>query len=193
MRRSVIALDRVVALLAGLALVLLGAVALGWATGWLPRLWPAVPDRISAGPLRDVFGRTWWPWLAAVAGLLALLAGLRWLFAHLPRAGVGPLVLPGSDRSGRLLIDPASAAGAAAEALAETLGIRSAHSKVLRDRGELVVRLAGTMEPHADLTEVVAAADGIAADLRAVLGREDARARVQLSVARRPRAQGRFS
>jgi hypothetical protein len=55
------------------------------------------------------------------------------------------LVLPGSGKSGRLLVDPASTASTGAEVLADNPGIRSAHSKALHDRGELVVALTGTI------------------------------------------------
>jgi hypothetical protein len=89
------------------------------------------------------------PWSAVGAGAVTVLLGLCWLIAHLPARGVGMLVLPGSDRAGRLLVDPGSPAGV----LAGTPGIRSAHSKVVRDRGELVVALTGTIDPRADLTE----------------------------------------
>ncbi|GIF01856.1 hypothetical protein Ari01nite_93200 [Paractinoplanes rishiriensis] len=47
------------------------------------------------------------------------------------------------------------------------------------------------MDPRADLTEVIAATDAVATDLNAVLGRDDARARVVLSVARRTKTQPR--
>ena len=101
------------------------------------------------------------------------------------------LVLPGSGKAGRLLVDPTGPASAAADALADTPGIRNARGKVLRDRGELVIAISGTVDPSADLSEVAAAADAVTTDLQTVLGRDDARARVQLSVARHHRASTR--
>ncbi|WP_045741945.1 hypothetical protein [Actinoplanes rectilineatus] len=191
MRRSVLGLDRAAAILTGLLLVIAGAVIAGWYDGGLVRLWPSVSRELSTGGAGDVLDTAWWPWAAGAAGTLAVVLGLWWLAAHLPRRGAGLLVLPGSGASGRLLLDPAGTAGAAAEALADTPGFRSAHGRILHDRGELVVALTGTVDPRADLTTIVAAADSVAATLRAVLGRDDARARVRLSVARRARAQAR--
>jgi hypothetical protein len=191
MRRSVLAVDRVTAVVLGLVLLVTGVAAVGWYTGALRRIWPAFPKELSTAGFSDVLNTGWWPWGAAGAGALAVLLGLWWLIAHLPRSRVGLLVLRGSDRSGRLFVDPSGPAGVAADVLADTPGIRSAHSKVVRDRGELVVALTGTIDPRADLTEVVAATDAIAAQLRHVLGRDDARARVRLTVARRARARAR--
>ena len=191
MRRSVLGLDRIVAILVGLLLLVAGIGAAAWYTGGLRRLWPGFPRRLSTDGTADVLDTDWWPWAGGAAGALAVLLGLWWLIAHLPRRSVGPLVLPGSGRAGRLLADPAGIATTAAEVLAETPGLRSVRSRVLRDRGELVVALAGTVDPRADLTDIVAATDAVAGELQTVLGRNDARARVHLSVARRARAQPR--
>ncbi|WP_157018375.1 hypothetical protein [Cryptosporangium arvum] len=191
MRRSVLALDRVMAALLGLILFVAGVGAAAWYQGGLRRWWPSSPGTLSSAGVDDVLDSGWWPWVAAGAGALAVLLGLWWLLAHLPRRGPGLLVLPGSGRPGRLLIDPSGPAEAAAEVLADAPGIRATHSKVRRDRGELVVTLTGTIDPRADLTEVVAATDAVATQLRTVLGRDDARARIQLSVARRARRPAR--
>jgi hypothetical protein len=191
MRRSVIGLDRFLAIVAGLCLLVVGAAAIGWYAGWLVDVWPATPKRLSTAGAADVLDMSWWPWAAVGAGIPAVILGLWWLIAHLPRRGVGMLVLPGSGKTGRLLVDPAGPANAAADTLADTPGIRAARSKVLRDRGELVVAITGTVDPSADLSDVAAAADAVTTDLQAVLGRDDARARVQLSVARRHRVGSR--
>lgn len=191
MRRSVLGLDRIIAILAGLILVAVGVAVAAWYQGGLRELLPSVPRRLSTDGSGDILDLGWWPWASGAAGALAILLGLWWLLAHVPRTGAGVLVLPGSDRTGRLLVDPSTVAGAAAEALADTPGIRSAHGRVLRDRGELVVAITGTVDSRADLGEVVGAVDAVAATVKSVLGRDDARARIRLSVARRahPRAR----
>lgn len=191
MRRTVLALDRIMAVLLGLTLLVAGIAAADWYGGNLHRLWTTIPDTLSTTGADRVMNTGWWPWAAAGAGAVAVLAGLWWLIAHLPRRGVGMLVLPGSGRSGRLLVDPSGPAAMAAELLAEAPGIRSTRSRVLRDRGELVVAITGTIDPRADLADVIAASDAVAAELRTVLGRDDARARIQLSVARRGRPRPR--
>jgi hypothetical protein len=191
MRRTVLGLDRIAAVLLGLVLLALGVVTAAWSNGVLYRLWPQFPHQLSTGRTTEILNTTWWPWASGGVGGLAVLLGLWWLIAHLPRGRVGTLVLPGSGRSGRLLADPSGIAGTAAEVLAETPGIRSVRGRVHRDRGQLVIDLTATLDPRADLTDVIEATDAVATDLQSVLGRDDARARVLLTVARRARPRPR--
>jgi len=191
MRRSVVGIDRVLAVLLGLILVIIGAGAAAWYNGALRRLWQQFPKQVSTDKASDLLNTGWWPWVGGAVGTVAVLLGMWWLLAHLPRRGVGTLVLPGSGKPGRLLVDPAGVAATAAEVLGDTPGIRSVHSKVIRDRGKLVVALTGIIDPRGDLRDIVAAIDAMAADLQSVLGRDDVGARIQLSVARRPRARAR--
>ncbi|GAB3471713.1 alkaline shock response membrane anchor protein AmaP [Kineococcus endophyticus] len=191
MGRAVLGLDRLAAIVVGLVLLVLGLAAAAWGAGWLVQVWAAAPQQLTLQTATDTFATAWWPWAAGIAGAVCILLALWWLLAHLPRRGVGELSLKGSDKSGRLLIDPAGAAATAADVLAETPGIRSASSRVVRDRGQLVVAVKATVEPDADLQSVVTATDDVATDLAQVLGRDDARARVRLSVARRARHRTR--
>jgi len=191
MGRAVLGFNRLAALVVGLVLIVVGLAAAAWATDLLTKVWAAAPSKLSLTPVTDTFTMTWWPWAAGIAGAVLILLALWWLLAHLPRRGVGDLSLSGSGKAGRLTVDPAGAASTAADVLAETPGVRSASSRVLRDRGQLVVAVRATVEPTADLRAVVKATDDVAADLAQVLGRDDARARIQLAVARRARQQAR--
>lgn len=191
MGRAVLGLNRLLAVLAGLVLLILGLAAAAWGAGWLVKVWTSAPQTLQLKSASDTFAMAWWPWAAGIAGAVFILLGLWWLLAHLPHRGVGMLALPGSGKEGRLLIDPAGAASTAADVLGETPGVRSSSSRVLRDRGQLVVELKATVEPTADLTSVVTATDAVSADLQQVLGRDDARARVRLAVARRARNTSR--
>lgn len=191
MRRSVLGLDRILAVLLGLILLVTGIALAAWYNGNLRRLFPQFPKQLSTDKANDLANTDWWPWTTGAVGVLLVLLGLWWLLAHLPHRGVGLLVLPGSGRNGRLRVDPSGPASTAAEVLTDTPGIRTAHGKVHRDRGQLIVALTATMDPRADLGQIVTATDAIATDLNSVLGRDDARARILLSVARRAKAQPR--
>lgn len=184
MKRSVVGLDRVVVLLAGLVLLVVAAATAAWGLGRLNDVWPAAPQELQLKTATDAFAASWWPWASGGAGVLLVVLALWWLAAHLPRRGTGPVTLPGTSRSSRLLIDPSAPAAVAADVLAEAPGVRSTRGRVIRDRGSLVVELKATVEPDADLASVVAAADAVTGDLAHVMGRDDARARVHLSVAR---------
>ncbi|MFH5821112.1 hypothetical protein [Georgenia sp. AZ-5] len=191
MSRAVLALDRIVTLILGLVLLLGGLAAIAWWAGQLDRLWPATPGSLQFRPARDAVEAGWWPWAAGVAGAVAILLGLWWLVSHIPRRSVPALALPGGDVRGGLRLDPNAATATAADVLAQTPGVRSARGTMRDDRGELVAALDATIEPTADLTTVVAAAERVSAELGHVLDLPAARCRVQLRVARRGRRQAR--
>ncbi|MFC4071790.1 hypothetical protein [Actinoplanes subglobosus] len=180
MRRLVLGLDRTVTLVLGSALIAAGIVLV---------FRPGLRPRLDAVALHSATGQPWWPWACA---LLAI-TGVWWLLAHLPRPTIAALLLPGSGQPGRLLLDPRGPATLAAEILAETPGVRSAHGRVLRDRGQIVVVINAVAEPHANLDDIADAADAVTADLHAVLDRDDVTARVNLAVAGKRRALPRVS
>jgi hypothetical protein len=181
MSRAALALDRLVALLLGLALVVVGVAAAAWGTQRVDLL----PDALDLGPVVEASDKSWWPWATGVGGAVLILLGLRWLFAHVPRSGAGPIRLPGTDRTGRLTAETGPVATAAAAAFADTPGVRSVRGRVMRDRGQTLVRLVAAIDPAADLTAVGSAADDVATDLRHTLGRHDIRCRVHLHISRR--------
>lgn len=184
MRRLVLGLDRTVTLVLGSALI---------AAGTLLVFRPGLRPRLDAVALHSAAGQPWWPWACAGAGALLAITGVWWLLAHLPRPAIGALLLPGSGQPGRLLLDPRGPAALAAEILAETPGVRSAHGRVLRDRGQIVVVINAVAEPHANLDDIADAADAVTADLHTVLDRDDVTARVNLAVAGKRRALPRVS
>jgi hypothetical protein len=190
MKRSVLAVDRVLLLLLGVVLVVAGVAAVGWQIGFLTEVWPSAPDRLAVDT-EPVTEASSYPLLLALAGVALVALGLWWLLAHLPRRSVGPLRLPAGDRAGRLTVDPGPAVAVAAEVLSEAPDVRSARGSVLRDRGELVVRLRTTVDPAADLPAVVAACDGVLEELAQVLPSERLRSRVEISVLREPAAAPR--
>lgn len=184
MSRSTIALDRAALLVVAIIFIAAGAGAIAW---WLD-LFTWLPASLDLVPVQDVTAQGGWPWAIGVAGVIAVVAGLRWLIAHLPNRGTGDMTLPRSGPTGKLRAAPNSVAQAAGHALAAAPGVRSATGKVVRERGQLVAHLKATIEAGADLRAVAAAADQVAADLGAVLGRDDLHCQVDLKVATRTRA-----
>lgn len=145
--------DRLGAVLLGLALVLAAVAAWEWRLDLTGRLGGA----LDLSALQDATGTTWWPWAAAVAGVLLGLVGLRWLVAHLPRLTSVSARLAESDASGRLEVDLGSLARTLAgrwEALAPVSGVRGRTSADLPD----VVVLTGHVDLEADATTLVDAA-----------------------------------
>ncbi len=183
MRRGTVLADRLVCLVLGLVLVAFGAGAAVWGTDRVSPL----TGPLDLGGVTDATNKTWWPWAIGGAGAVLILLGLRWLLAHVPARGTGPIRLDGSGRQGRLLADGRPVADAAAQVFAQAPGVRSARGRVLRERGRVVARLDAAIELDADLSEIAAAADEVSAQLRHVLGRPDLDCRVQLRTTRRGR------
>ncbi|WP_370248531.1 hypothetical protein [Nocardioides sp.] len=182
--RRVRALDR-----AALAVVALGLLAAAGGLWWWRR---EGADRVlDPTPVTDASRESWWPWALGAVGVVLLVLGLGWLWAHLRPRPVPVVRLAGSGREGRLLLEPAAAADAAAHALADTLGVRRAGARVSRERGGLLLRVRALVDPDADPRVVADAAARVRADAAGVVGRDDVDLRVELRVARRTRGVSR--
>ncbi len=186
--RTTLALDRFATLILASVLIAGGALGVWWWTGE-----SSLADRSDTAPAQDLVMTDWWPWASAIVGVLLVLIGLRWMAAHLSRAKVARLNLTGSGAAGMLGVDASKVANAAADTFADTLGVRSAKGRVHRDRGQIVAQIDATIEPEADLSTIAEQADLVSAQLAHVLGRNDVRCSVQLTVARHGRPTDRVS
>ena len=193
MSRATIAANRIVAFLVGLVLIGVGVAGVLWWQGTLTRWFPGVSNRLDTSPVTELTKQSWWPWAAGAAGVVLVLLGLRWLLGHLPSRGVSQLKLPGSTSSSKLVAQVRPVAAAAAEALQQTPGVRSAKGSLRKERGQLVARLNVTVEQQADLAGVASAAERVSAQLGQVLQRGDLVCQVNLTVARRDRTPTRVS
>lgn len=188
--------DRLVAALLGLVLLAGGALVVAWRAGWAVQLLPAGPtgdgwsDRLPAPDAGSAVSAPWWPWACLGAAVVLVLLGLRWLVAHLPGRVDRRLRLDGSDASGRLEADLGTVADAAAADLARHDAVRSADGRCRQDAGRRFVDLAATVDPHADLPSVRAAADDTVARLGEALG-DAAPVRVRVRVGRTDREPAR--
>ncbi len=193
MSRGTITANRIVAFLVGLLLIGAGAAAALWWQGTLTTWFPRISNKIDTGSVTNLTAQSWWPWAAGLVGVVLILLGLRWLIGHLPSRGASQLTLPGSTRQGKLVAQVRPVASAAAEALEQTPGIRSASGSLHQERGQLVVRLNATVEQQADLAVVADAADRVSAQLAQVMQRDDLLCQVNLTVARRDHALARVT
>ena len=163
MTRPAILVDRVVVLLVGALLLVVGAAALLWHTGLIPQF----PVVLTAPALRTVTDDWWWPWAVAGVGIVCVVVALRWLLAHRPSLKADPIRLPQSDVAGTLSIDPAAVATAAAAALARDPAVDGAKGKAVTDRGTRIIELAVTAAHPNMLGAVVEAIDATCAHLAA--------------------------
>jgi hypothetical protein len=179
--------DRLIAILLGLALLLGGAWLVAWSQGWLPQGWWS-PSRFRLGLDGGIAEAEWWPWALLLGGILLFMIGLAWFLQHFRHSTVDTLSLPGDPRGGRLLVDGDALASGVASALEEgSEAITSAKGKVVDQKGTLVLDMTTSIRRDADLREVGRLCDEVAAQARRAVGRSDLACRVRVKVA--PRAK----
>lgn len=184
--RKVLFLDRLATLVLALLLIVAGALGVWWWTGKSP-----LSQSVATAPAQDMVSMSWWPWASGAAGVLLILLGLRWLLAHVRRKTIKQLSLEGTGSAGKFSVDGSNVAGAAAAAFVDTIGVRSAKGSLERDRGQLVAHLVAVIEPQADLAEVTRQADLVSAQLAEVIGRDDVRCSIEITVAGRGKSLAR--
>ena len=155
MTRTAAALDRVVALIVGVVLVVVGVGALIWHAG----LFTGLPQSITVPGLVDAMDTWWWRWAIAGVGLLCVGLALRWLVAHRPMGKVAPIRLYEAGDVGTITIDPAAVATAAADTLQRHPAVRTAKGKAITDRGTRTIELAVTAAQPDELAAVTTAID----------------------------------
>lgn len=187
MTRLAVTVDRLVALLVGLVLVVLGVGAVVWQLDLVTQL----PSKVDAPWAQDLPDQAWWPWALGAAAILLVLVALRWFGAHAPSRKLATHPLPGSGPEGRLRIDLDALASAAADQLAEAPSVRSAKGSALGGKGSGALEVTATVDSRADLGHVRSAIADVGQQLdRATGGAVPARYRVK--VARPERAARRL-
>ncbi|GAA1749721.1 hypothetical protein [Aeromicrobium alkaliterrae] len=184
--RKTLLIDRFTTFVLALLFIAGGAAAIWWWTG-RPIDGTELPTTSDTTAASDLVAQDWFAWTAAVVGVLLALVALRWIAAHVTPNKVSRLRLGASDTTGRLDASAQKVAGAAADAYADTLGVRSAKGSVVRDRGQLVARIDATIEPDSDLALLSRRADEVSSQLLSVLERPDLRCSLHLKVALRGR------
>lgn len=179
--------DRVLAFLTGLLLLLGGVWVVVWAADLLPAGWwspPSLRLRVSDAYVDD----PWWPWALINLGLVLTAVGVAWFASHFRRHRVARLSLPGDAEGGRLLLDgSALGSGAAAALVGGSQAVTGADGKLLDQGQRIVLDLHATIRPDADLAEVNRICDAVVEHAVRSSGRSDLRSRVRLTVAARSR------
>jgi len=178
MTRTAITLDRVVVLVVGAVLVVVGVGALIWRTGLIEGL----PQLITAPALVNAIDTPWWRWAVAGTGLLCVAVAMRWILAHLPARRATPIRLHDAAEAGTISINPAALANATADALQRHPAVRSAKGKVVTERGTRIIEIAVTAHHPDELATVVAVVDNTCAHLAQATGDVPIRVRSSLHI-----------
>jgi len=186
MTRTAVTFDRIAAVVAGLALVALGAALAVWTTNSVPNL----PRRIAISGLHSATGTGWWPFALAGAGVLLVVVALRWLFAHTPAAKVKDLPLRRDD-AGSITVDLGEVATAAAETLKQNLDVASASGKAVIDRGTRTVDLTVTTTATPRSDRLIPTIDAVCAQIAGVLSDPSVATRTTIHTGKRERRRVR--
>lgn len=186
MTRLATTLDRLAALIAGVALIAFGAALVVWNTTWLSN----IPDTVAVPGLRSTTTTGWWPFALAGAGIVLVVLALRWLFTHSPAAKVKALPLRAND-TGSITIDLGEVASAAAQTLQQSLDVESASAKAIIDRGTRTVDITVTAVSSPRPDRLIPAIDAACAQISGMLADPTIATRTTIHTGKRERRRVR--
>lgn len=157
--RAAAVADRIGTAVFGILLLAVGSVALAWQRGVLPAALVDGRRTFESWTPAQWPDEQWWPWALVGVTIVAVLVGLRWLYAHRPRRQAATIV---ADADEHARIDLASAARNVAAEFASTPGIDDASARIVQVRRSRVVRISGVADDSgASTEELVASAANI--------------------------------
>jgi hypothetical protein len=160
MTRRAVAMDRVLVLMTGLALLAAAYLAVGWRRGQIDH---GRPLPVS----HDPSAATWWPWAVGATGAVLIALGLRWLVAHRWAARAGRIPL-GNELE--YTADTAAVARAAATALDGDPAVVKAAGSATVQRGIPTVTLTATVPVRHGAEAGVRALDEAAQTVAVMVG-----------------------
>ncbi|GAA4843421.1 hypothetical protein GCM10023221_21970 [Luteimicrobium xylanilyticum] len=190
--RGTVVVDRVVAAVVGLLLVVGGAALVALGTGWLQRRRPALADTLDTSWVATQSARSWWPWALAVVAVVLAVVAVWWLAAHRPEPRAGTLPLRGEVPGARLWVASGPVVEVVSGLVERDPQVRSTSLALVRERGRLVLTGAVVVDSDADLDSVTDAVASGLDELGRVLGRDDVETRIHLGVASRGRTARRL-
>lgn len=146
------ALNRVLALLLGLTLIVGGLLVIGWRFD--ADLARTVFDHVDRGWYLEAPEQHWWVWALAAGTLLTFVAGLWLLLANVRPNRAGAVLLGGSDDFSTLTVSPAQLGNAVTAMLIRHPAVVDASSRAVVDRGVPVLRILVVAESGEPLDHV---------------------------------------
>ena len=185
MRGKTNAVDRLLLIVLGLALVAIAVLAVLWQIGmsWLP-------DTLSTTQVQDVLTQSWWPWALGAASVLLILLGLWLLLGHVPKRGPGTVRLSPSGPGGRVEADLRSVASAVAGDFESRAPVHGVDATTERLNGVALVEVRGRLDRDADVESVMAAAENAQRNVRAAFPDDAVQCRILLRGPGRERRRG---
>ncbi len=169
-------LNRFVAFLVAVAMIVIGGTAIAWE---LKVTW--VRDRIAdidASWFDTAPDAGWWVYVIAGIAVGGIIIGFGLLAVNARPRKIGAVELPGSDSSGTLSVAPAKIANAVADDLAHHKLINSTRSKAVDDRKRRLLEITVIADPTTSFDDLLPVVENAQKQIRGALPGSDLRARI---------------
>ncbi|MBC2639290.1 MULTISPECIES: hypothetical protein [unclassified Rhodococcus (in: high G+C Gram-positive bacteria)] len=182
MRHRTAAVNRVIVLLVGLALLGFGAYAVAWDLRVpLVREWVARYDRERVTALPD---QDWWGWALAATVLVGLVFGIVLLALDLTRRRTSPVAVPDRESGTFVTVDLGSLANGVASELAQYPGVRQTRARAVIERGLPTLSIVVTADATLDIYDFTRKSEDVASWVASTLGGQEVATQVLLHLDR---------
>ena len=170
MRHRTAAVNRVIVLLVGLALLGFGAYAVAWDLQVpIVREWVSRYDRARVTALPD---QDWWGWALAATVVVGLVFGIVLLALDLTRRRTSPVAVPDRESGTFVTVDLGSLANGVASELAQYPGVRQTRARAVIERGLPTLSIVVTADPTLDMYDFTRKSEDVASWVASTLGGE---------------------
>ncbi|MEV0948141.1 hypothetical protein [Rhodococcus sp. NPDC049939] len=176
------AVNRIIVLAVGLALVGFGVYAIAWDVRVpIVREWVSRYDRelITALPQQD-----WWGWALAATVIVGLVFGGFLLAVDLTRRRTSPVAVPDPESGTYVTVDLDSIANGVSSELAEYPGVRQTRARAVIERGLPTLLIVVTADPTIDIADFTRTSEDIASWVESTIGGEQVATQVLLHLDR---------
>ncbi|MFE5703775.1 hypothetical protein [Rhodococcus koreensis] len=176
------AVNRLIVLLVGLALLGFGAYAIAWDLQVpIVREWVSRYDRARVTALPD---QGWWSWALAATVVVGLVFGIVVLALDLTRRRTSAVAVPDRESGTYVTVDLGSLANGVASELAQYPGVRQTRARAVVERGLPTLSIVVTADPTLDIHDFTRKSEDVASWVASTLGGEQVTTQVLLHLDR---------
>ncbi|MBW8172462.1 alkaline shock response membrane anchor protein AmaP [Ornithinimicrobium sp. Arc0846-15] len=169
MSRGLAAFDRIVVLIIGLGLIVLGLFALDWR---YQLVFDNYANDLNTAPVEEVTTQSWFPIVAAVVTVIWAILALIWVVSHIRAPRSKQYRLESSDPTGQLKIDLRSIASLVATDFDEAAPVANVRGAAIAGEKGSFVRLNADLESGASGEAVQSAFSEISHRVDRSMGKE---------------------
>ena len=170
--------NRLITLLLGAAFIVVGAAAIAWELK--VQFVRDQLDKIDLSWFDRTPDQSWWLYVLIGIAVVGIVLGLLLLGMNSRPRKTGSVVLPGSDESGTLSVNPSKIAGAVADDLERHRLITSARSRAVDDRKRKMLEITVEAESDRDFGDIVEVVGKAEQQIAAALPGSEIRPRFQI-------------